>query len=1465
LAGVTLLSFLAIRFLIRVPSVQTWIVQKVTTYLSGELNTTVTVGAVDIRFFKSVVLNELFIADQNKDTLIYTPSLQVNLSSFSIRKNRITVREAIIQDARIGIVHKLNPREYNIDFILRYFEGDPNDTLRTSKPWEVKVEKVKLVNCNVTYREEKDPDTTNIINWDDLHLKNLNAEIKDIIPNADTLNFVINNLSFVEKSGFQINKLYSVVTIKPGSMEYNEFLAETPHSTLVADLKFNFDSIPDFEDFIEKVRWNGKFKSSTVSFKDLQYFATELFHINRKLTFSGNARGTVDRFKVKNLELKYADNTYFKGNVSMAGLPNFDETYMELDVADLSLRKEEVESMPSYPFDSLKNIELPDNIAALGTTHFKGKFNGFYNDFVAYGNITTALGFFSSDINLKIADNDRQTIYKGSLTFFDFDMGTFLRMNPDLGRVSLKTKVEGRGFKLSNVEANVESKVSKIELYGYNYSNIVLNGHLAQQLFTGEIGIKDPNLDLDFEGEIDLRAELPVYNFNSSIRKANLARLNILSKRDVSSSLSAEVNINMVGNTIDNAQGTIQIEEVTYKEFDKEVKADLIFLESKLNARRELTLESDFANAQIIGNYTFSDLPTAAKEVFSKYIPAAIPVNSKFPKNLDFSFNVQVKQTKQLLNILYPKLQISKGTILQGSIKTSTNDLSILFKSDKIKYEPILLSTIQLIGTTGPKGFDLRTKIDNLNVSDNLSIDNLNISGITKNDTASILVSLQGKDSVKSNAAIRFDTDFLQTGYTTIKMIAEKLTLNGQTWDIDPRNYLLFDSLGLLMNEVNFIQNDQQLNLNGIIGPDTSSKFNIGFINFESANLNDLLNLYDVNVGGIMNGGATIRSVTNDPALIADLKVDNLRYYSDTLGDASLSSKFDPLDGVLDVNAIVTRGGDKNIGIRGKYFIKPSGDELDFRIDLQKTYIKSFSHYLEGLCSNLGGIASANLLLTGLAKKPVLTGKATLQKVSFMIDYLKATYNFSAEIDLDPKSIGFNRITLNDVNGNKAIATGKIFHDNLSNWYFDIDINTKNTQILNTGIADNELFYGTANATGSINIKGYLDYIIMNIGLKSEKGTKIYIPLSNPEEVSQSSFITFVSIDTTKNIKDNGPDFSGIELNMDFEVTPDANMYLIFDSKIGDIIEGNGKGNITMTVSPSEDFKMFGNYEIEQGKYLFTLQNVINKPFFIERGGFIRWSGDPYDANINISAIYKTKAGLFDLFQDSTIKNIVPVDLQLRLTDKLFNPTIAFDINVQNVDPTIQNQIKRLINTEEEKYRQAVALLVARRFTSPSEFSDRGTTSRGNVVGTNAYELLSNQLSNWASQISNQVNVNVIYNPGDEVTTDQLEIGFSSSLLNDRVLIDVSGGTAASTRGSNTTNIVGDFNLEFKASKDGRVRFKAFNRSNNNSLINNINSPYTQGVGVFYRQEFNRFSDLTRRFRSHIKKVKSDPALEQQP
>ena len=74
-------------------------------------------------------------------------------------------------------------------------------------------------------------------------------------------------------------------------------------------------------------------------------------------------------------------------------------------------------------------------------------------------------------------------------------------------------------------------------------------------------------------------------------------------------------------------------------------------------------------------------------------------------------------------------------------------------------------------------------------------------------------------------------------------------------------------------------------------------------------------------------------------------------------------------------------------------------------------------------------------------------------------------------------------------------------------------------------------------------------------------------------------------------------------MNFELEVTRDADIKLIFDEKIGDVIQGTGNGNLIMEIDRVGNFNMFGSYEVYDGKYDFTLQNVIDKKFRMVQGG----------------------------------------------------------------------------------------------------------------------------------------------------------------------------------------------------------------------------------------------------------------------
>src|SRR6185312_936864 len=115
---------------------------------------------------------------------------------------------------------------------------------------------------------------------------------------------------------------------------------------------------------------------------------------------------------------------------------------------------------------------------------------------------------------------------------------------------------------------------------------------------------------------------------------------------------------------------------------------------------------------------------------------------------------------------------------------------------------------------------------------------------------------------------------------------------------------------------------------------------------------------------------------------------------------------------------------------------------------------------------------------------------------------------------------------------------------------------------------------------------------------------------------------------------------SGIELSMELEITPDAFGQIIFDPRVGDIIEAHGKGNLRLDVNTDGDFTMFGTYTITDGKYRFTaFEGLINKSFTINNGSTITWNGSPYEAQLNLQAIYTVRTSLSPLLPQTTIND----------------------------------------------------------------------------------------------------------------------------------------------------------------------------------------------------------------------------------
>jgi TamB, inner membrane protein subunit of TAM complex len=194
-------------------------------------------------------------------------------------------------------------------------------------------------------------------------------------------------------------------------------------------------------------------------------------------------------------------------------------------------------------------------------------------------------------------------------------------------------------------------------------------------------------------------------------------------------------------------------------------------------------------------------------------------------------------------------------------------------------------------------------------------------------------------------------------------------------------------------------------------------------------------------------------------------------------------------------------------------------------------------------------------------------------------------------------------------------------------WHFrKTDLN--HYKLLNTTRTAKSIYYGTGFATGPFALRGTLDQLVISADLKSDRGTRLFIPLDREYEQTDQGDYSFYShslaaaAELSQKPLMNQLKQDGITMDLNLAFTPEAYGEVQFDAKKGDIMRVYGMGNIKMTLDKKGDFKMNGDYAIDQGDYTFTLQNLINKKFVIQRGSKISWKGDPLEANVDIKAIY---------------------------------------------------------------------------------------------------------------------------------------------------------------------------------------------------------------------------------------------------
>lgn len=1438
-------------------TVQTYLTNRISSHVFEKYNARLSIKKIDIAFVNTVLLEELFLQDKNKDTLAFLKQLEFHVLDFVPGKNNFYL-EKIVLDGLYAKITEDSACVANYQFLIDAFASDEKKELDTSKS-DIKLfcQNFEIKNSGFVYQAYNPRYVANGLNSEDIKVTDFNLAINKLSMHGDTIDVHLANISVKEKCGFALNNMSTYLRFTGKCIDLRDFKLKTNNTEILAPvISLSYDSLGDFSDFMNRVPIRAEIEKLDFGADDLAFVVPELWGINQRLRLSGKFTGRVCDIEAKKLNLEYGSKTCFRTDARITGLPDINKMEMDVRIKKLALNSADLSKIKLPPYNKSNPLVLPPEVLALGNINYSGTISGNMNNLKSKGVLKSDAGEIETDLSMKNDTIKKTTEFDGVVKLNNMYVAKILKQEGTLGSISADLSVKGKLYGNNKIDAEAKGNIASVDYNNYRYSNITLEGGLKDKLMRAKLSINDPSvtLSLDAKGVIDKVSEI---NLMLNVDRADLKALNF-NKTDTQCLVSLNLSGDLKGSNPDDLYGQLILNKVYYANHKGSISMqDFVLDINDYFTYKKISLYSDLLEVDIVGQYKTFPLISALSEQVYRFMPVLASKDYKPQKDTvinNIKFDVRIKRTDEICKLFAPDVKLSPKTVISGKFNSQTGDLSFSGRVPEFVSGTQSLHNLNINAFTENNILSVNIEGSKINTG-SMIVENINLNADIKNDSVYLLINNHNRDSVEYGIQMALLTYFTKsekssTPVINIEFNESELVLGDVTWLLE-KSKIKIDTTAISINNFKLSNRGQYINITGKVSSNPADTLAIYFNKVDLSAINSLTGADGPKITGRLDGFANVNDVYKKVIFGSDLSIKSMTLNQEMLGNTFIKAGWNEETQKVALNLFTKIGKVKTLTVNGDY--SPANQQIAFDISLNRLKLNILQPYLTGIVSGLKGEANGNFTVSGTAEKPMIEGTVDILETYFTLDFSKVRYCIKNSIQIKNDAFVFEEFNIFDPNWKMLVLNGSITHKNFSDMKLDLIMKTTDDafMFLNTEESDNDAFYGTAFMTGLFKINGPPENIVVDISAKTEKDTYFYIPLTSTSEATESDFIKFVSKnekkDSTLAMKDEKVDLSGVTLNFDLEITPDAEAQIVFDQKTGDLIKGRGNSNLKIEITTLGKFNMYGDFVIDRGDYLFTLQNIINKKFEVEKGGTISWNGDPLAANVDLKAVYKLKAPLFDLILDDNeiYKKRSAVECHLAMTNKLMEPIISFDIGLPNADEKIKNLLSTL--STDERNKQFLSLLVLNRFITPENIKGNlagGEVKRSTSIGgVTSSELLSNQLSHWLSQISNDFDIGVNYRPGDEISSDQVEVALSTQLLDDRVIIN--GNVGIGNQKANSSGVVGDFDIAYKITKNGKLRVKAFTKANDNIIST---SPYTQGMGFYYREDFNTVGELMRRY-----------------
>ncbi len=1458
--------------------VQNWVVQRATAFATEYVGAEVNIRHINVTMRGGILLSDVLIQDLQGDTMIYVKRLESQIVNYQPLLQHLHLGNSKIEGAQVNLRAREDEASGETMMNIKQIVNRISKRKGNGK-FKLDIANISLSGSTLRIEQLTPNNPEYGVDFRRMEMNSLSGSVSLFSVEGSKVEGVVDRLYLEEKSGFEVNNMAGRLYVKDGVVSISSSILESRWSILDIDqLTLSSNAWSNYRYFEQLVDVELVVSRGLLASDDLGYWVPQARSWGLQLyDMAFDVRGVVDAFDLSITSLSYGEATSLSADMMVEGITDLDSANVDVMIESLKSSVSDIDQLKWSFTNRGFDANTLSRISSLGEVSLRGEIKGGMERSDISLWVDSGIGTVKTYSTLGLQDG---VSINGELEMKSLLLGGLVQQ-PQLGRVTMQVIFDGL-INGGSSDIRLSTNIDRLA-WGKNiFREITLSGDVQRGgVQSVVVSSRDPHIDFDLTAQarniFELeKSDIPEYLFDLNVNKLDFKEFN-LNRRDSISLLTANISGRGGGKSIEECWGDLSITDGLYLH-----NADTLSISGAVakvvstEGLREILVDSDLATVE------FSSKSTVAKieEFLIGFLSRSLPALYDEPRPEEESEIVVVEGEQSLLQITTKDINPLVDAVSQGLKVGDGSNLTLRFNPESYDFNATIESPYLEQGSTLAIGVNialdgrgdsllLRSGVDELYVGTSIIEEASFVARAQDNKIGSECHFSNPADSTYASIALAMNLqrDSLGARELDLKLLPSTIDRRRDSWRLTSQDVRVNRS-GIDINQFRIESRNQLMTINGKASNNIQDTVMMKMKNFDLSIFSSFISRIGYNIEGSTNGEAMVSALLGAGRLDAMVDLDSVSVNTLPAPAMSLRAEWDTK--LNRARLHLTDRISRDTLVRGYYV--PSEVRYYASLQVDSLQMAILDPPLGGVISQTEGLADLDLILQGVRRDAHLNGTITAHNVATTVDYTKVRYHLPrAVIDVDNNMLICNSTPINDGEGGEGDLQLEVDLKYLSNIGYKVRIAPRNLLVLDTSERDNDTFYGRVFASGLASIEGNKGGVKMDITARSEDHTQFFMPLANKANISTADFITFVqptSQDTTamterrrlimerSNRQRSGG--GSVAINMTLDVRPNAELQLVIDPTVGDIIRARGEGQLNMKVEPQSNiFDMYGDYSITEGNYLFTLRNIVNKRFVIDPGSTIQWTGSPMDPILDINAIYQLKTSLEPLLSDESTRS-VPIDCVINLSDRLTQPEVSFAIELPSADPEQQSAVSNLLNDQETISKQFFYLMLTNSFISDS--SSGLTSSMGiSTTATTGFELLTNQLSNWLS--SSNYNVVIRYRPESELAGDEVDVGFSKGWIDNRLLIELEGNYIVDNKqaiSDDASNFMGEAYITWLIDRAGALRLKGFTQTIDRYDENQ--GLQETGVGVYYRENFDNFKDLQNKVKARFRV--SDERLE---